>query len=88
MTILQLRWTARKTSLASASAPEKEEESEPFVPLYTLKAQETQELIKNFNAILRISEPYEFLRENANNLHDRRDLAFVVAITRAAISWP
>jgi hypothetical protein len=60
MIIVQLCWAARKKSLASASAPEKEEESELFVPLYTLKAQETQELIKNCNTILRISEPYEF----------------------------
>jgi len=61
MTIVQLCWAARKKSLASALAPEKEEESELFVPLYTLKAQETQELIfDQFLFLIRISEPYEF----------------------------
>ena len=60
------------------NAPEAEEEPEPFVPLYTLKAQETEELITICDAIHKLSEPYEDLRERAKNLHDGRDLVFVV----------
>ena len=58
--------------------PEEEKEPEPFVPLYTLRAQETEELIKICDAIQELSKPYDDLRERAKNLHDGRDLVFVV----------
>jgi len=48
------------------------------VPLYTLQAQETEELITICDALQKLSEPYEDLRERAKKLHDGRDLNFVV----------
>jgi hypothetical protein len=69
---------ARKQDIFNTDTPEEEEEPEPFVPLYTLKAQETEELIRICDAIQKLCEPYEDLRERAKNLHDGRDLTFVV----------
>ena len=68
-----------QAGIDNPNAPEeKKEEPEPFVPLYTLKTQETEELIKICDAVQKLSEPYEDLRERAKNLHDGRDLNFVV----------
>jgi hypothetical protein len=67
-----------QAGIDNPNAPEEEEEPEPFVPLYTLKAKETEELIKICDAVQKLSEPYEDLRERAKNLHDGRDLTFVV----------
>jgi hypothetical protein len=67
-----------QAGIDNPNAPVEEEEPEPFVPLYTLKAQETEELIRICDAIQKLSEPYEDLRERAKNLHDGRDLTFVV----------
>jgi len=68
---------AGKQDTFNTDAPVEEEEPEPFVPLYTLKAQETEELIRICDTIQKLSEPYADLRERAKNLHDGRDLAFV-----------